>query len=442
MKILFVPVGIKTFDIDFAKEQYLLSVKMLKEIYPEIVYPENVLFSPEELVSFLEEENKPDMVIFQCTTFASSTFSEEIVRRTDCPVIIWTLCEPQVSGGRMKLNSLTGAFSAGNTLYMTSSEKFRFVYGNPDKNETKSQLMAYINAVKVKNSLNNLVVASIGHTPPGFGFGGACDAELLRAFGIKQIALEARELFEKAHNTDESEYRSSFESACSKISGLDKASNKTDYAKLLYAFESVVRENNIGAVASRCWPDFFNDYKTAVCGVLSVLNDNMIAAACEGDMYGAISMYICMHLTGSPAFFGDPVSINSEENTITYWHCGMAACSLSKDKCSAGVHCNRKIGPTLELACKGAEKVTVFRIGKKRDGSFRFYIMNGSVPEKPQQYLGCSMIVKPDGDISSLVESSVRDGWEPHFAVAYGDITKELTFLAEMTGCEICNYNK
>ena len=37
-----------------------------------------------------------------------------------------------------------------------------------------------------------------------------------------------------------------------------------------------------------------------------------------------------------------------------------------------GVHPNRKIGPVMDFGCKAADKVTVFRVGQKADGSFRF----------------------------------------------------------------------
>lgn len=48
-------------------------------------------------------------------------------------------------------------------------------------------------------------------------------------------------------------------------------------------------------------------------------------------------MFIGSRLTGRPCFFGDPVSLDERENTITYWHCGMAACNLARRDTSARV---------------------------------------------------------------------------------------------------------
>ena len=42
-------------------------------------------------------------------------------------------------------------------------------------------------------------------------------------------------------------------------------------------------------------------------------------------------MFIGSDLTGRSCFFGDPVSMNEAEGTITFWHCGMAACDLARN---------------------------------------------------------------------------------------------------------------
>lgn len=150
-------------------------------------------------------------------------------------------------------------------------------------------------------------------------------------------------------------------------------------------------------------------------------------------------MFACQYLTGKPAFFGDPVSMDEGENTITFWHCGTAACSLAREDtgAEAGVHCNRKIGPTLEFGCKAEPKVTVFRIGKDAEGKFRFFIASGEALDKPKQFLGTSIVVKTKNDAAKIVNDSVSAGWEPHFVVAMGDIEAELEILANMLGIKV-----
>ena len=51
--------------------------------------------------------------------------------------------------------------------------------------------------------------------------------------------------------------------------------------------------------------------------------------------------------------------------------------------------------------------------------------------DKPQQFLGTSVVVKVEPDVKSMVSTMVKDGWEPHYVVVYGDIKEELIVLAE-----------
>ena len=48
--------------------------------------------------------------------------------------------------------------------------------------------------------------------------------------------------------------------------------------------------------------------------------------------------------------------------------------------------------------------------------------------------------MKTDSDARELITRGVRDGWEPHFVVVYGDVKAELCALAEMLGMEINEY--
>lgn len=149
-----------------------------------------------------------------------------------------------------------------------------------------------------------------------------------------------------------------------------------------------------------------------------------------------------MELSGAPVFFGDPVSMDEAENTITFWHCGTAACSLAREDTGAraDVHCNRKIGPTLDFGCRPSEHATIFRIGKDGDGNFRFFIAEGEALDKPKQFNGTSVVVKTRANAKQIVYESVEAGWEPHFVVIYGDVAAELEILAKMYNMEVQKY--
>ena len=326
-----------------------------------------------------------------------------------------------IDGGRLRLNSLTGAYSAANTLRAFDYRPFSYVFGSPEEEAVIRAVRACTAAARVKHAMRQLKMSAVGHTPQGFGFGRALDSELMNVFGVELEAIEARELIDMAKGYTDEECAEYLNKTACMTCGLDKTPerNRLDHARLYKAYTEYVRSHGIGALASRCWPDFFTAFGTPVCTVLSLLNDDGVAAACEADIYGALSMWIGMQLSGEPVFFGDPVSLDEGENTVTFWHCGAAACGLARKDTGAeiGVHPNRKIGPAMNFGCEAFPEATVFRIGREPDGSFRFFITEGEALDKPRQFIGTSIVVKTDSDSRSVVEKSVLEGFEPHFVV-------------------------
>ncbi|MCR5457035.1 MAG: fucose isomerase [Clostridiales bacterium] len=440
-KIAYIPIGVPTFSLSDARNEFNKSSALLKSICENTFVPEDLLLSLDKLNAYLDTID-PDLIVLQNATFANAAYTQEIVHRfPHTPVLLWALREPVIDGGRLRLNSLTGAYSAANTLRQLKKEQVEFVFGSPDEKKVINRIESTVRAAQLRLSLQSLKLAQIGHTPQGFGFGRAMDTEMQKTFGVRVVSIESRELIEKANKYTDEECMEYLNDAEKRTVGMQNVPevNRKGFARLYKAYYEFAKENGIGAVCSRCWPDFFTSFGTPVCTVLGILNDLNIAASCEADAYGALSMYMGMQLTGMPAFFGDPVSLNEEENSITFWHCGMAACSLARENTGAviGEHCNRHIGPTLEFGCRKAANVTVFRVGKSPEGSFRFFIASGEAMDKEKQFFGTSMTVKMDGNAEKIVRSTIEGGWEPHFAVIYGDAADSLEVLGHMLDIEV-----
>lgn len=440
---VYIPVGVPTYHLETAQDQFERSCAMLRSVDERFVCPDEMLLGLDKLRAYLEGKD-PDLIVFQNLTFANAAFMSQVLRRFDCPVLLWTLREPVIDGGRLRLNSLTGAYSAANALASFNGKAFNWCFGAPEEASVVSAVRATYNAAKLKKAMRGLTVASVGHTPEGFGFGRALDSEMMSTFGVELQSIEARELIDRAKTYSDDDCAEYLRRTECCTAGFDETPerNKLDHARLLKAYSDYVKENRIGALSSRCWPDFFTSFGTPVCTVLSMLNDAGVAAACEADAYGALSMWMGMQLSGEPVFFGDPVALDEDESSITYWHCGMAACSLARRDTGAvvGVHPNRKIGPAMDFGCEAFSDATVFRIGRKPDGSFRFFIAEGSVLDKPKQFTGTSIVVRTDRNSREVVEDSIRAGFEPHFVVIKGRHAETLSVLADMFGFEVCRY--
>ena len=195
---IYVPIGVGTYEMMTAHEQFNNSIELLKSIDEDIVVPDDILLTVDAVAEFIKDKN-PNLVILQNITFANAAYASEILRHFDCPILLWTLREPVIDGTRLRSNSLTGAYSAANAICAFRGEgKFEHVFGAPSEEKVKKALAATIAAAKVKVELTGLKMSAIGHTPQGFGFGRALDAELMSRFGVTLEAIEARELINKA----------------------------------------------------------------------------------------------------------------------------------------------------------------------------------------------------------------------------------------------------
>ena len=428
MQFVYVPIGVPTFDLEVARDQFGKSCALMRSLFAdEAVCPDKMLLSIADLKDYLASVN-PDLIVLQNITFANAAYCSAVLDVfADVPVLLWTLKEPVIDGKRLRLNSLTGAYSAANMMKKRGKGNFGYVFGSPDDAVVRKAIEANGKAVKAMKQLRETTVAAIGDTPEGFDFGRADASDIGRLFGAGLVNVPLEQILDKAKSYTAEECRSyldAFKSTCCGYEDIPQV-NMEGYSRLMKAYSDFCAENNVKVIGSRCWPDLFTKFGTPNCAVLSMLNDMGIASSCESDVYGAVSMFIASRLSGGAVFFGDPVSMNASENTVTYWHCGMCAPSLASSP-TIGVHPNRKIGPAMDFGCRPCASVTVFRIGKDGNGTFRAFIAGGEALEKSKQFQGASVVVKTSADAEKLVYASVQSGWEPHFVVAYADIRDEL----------------
>ena len=222
---VYIPVGVPTFHMPSADEAFSASCALLHSLDPTFVCPADKLLSVDALRSYLEPL-QPDLILFQNLTFANAAYMSEVLRRFDCPVILWTLREPVIDGGRLRLNSLTGAYSAANALRAFDHRPFLCVYGAPEEPRTVRDLQSYVAAARVKAAMKGLRLAAVGHTPQGFGFGRALDAELMNVFGVELEAIEARELIDRAKAVSDADCEACLKKTACMTCGLENTPEK------------------------------------------------------------------------------------------------------------------------------------------------------------------------------------------------------------------------
>ena len=221
------------------------------------------------------------------------------------------------------------------------------------------------------------------------------------------------------------------------------------------------------AFANKCWPAFQTEFKQVPCYVNSRLTGRGIPVSCEVDIYGTLSEYIGMCISGKPTTLLD---IN---NTVPYamyeksikpafgcacddafmgFHCGntCSAC-LSNPHMGYQLIMKRDLEPdlpqpditrgTMEGNIK-AGKVTVYRLQSTADTKLKAYAAQGEVADMDCESFGSiGAFVIPE--MARFYRHVLVEKRYPHHAaVAFGHYGKALFEVFKYLGIEDIAYNQ
>jgi len=433
--------GRATFDLGQARAVLARSRAALQALPLDLAAASDLLTDPEAARDFARsaEQAGAELLICQFTTFVDARFIAAVAEGTDLPLLLWSLREPGAVGERLGLNSLTGANLAARELH-GRRRFFRFALGDPEEEGIGLRVAALGRAASVRRHLDGFRVLVLGRAPDGFFFSDP-SPESLRAARTSLVHLGLDRLFAEAGSLPEEAWAPIAADARRSVSGLDRlpAEQVEKFARLQAVVEREVAARGASAVAVRCWPEFFTDFGAAACSFVSALCERGVAASCEADVLGALTMTVLSRLAGGAPYLGDLAAVDAERGAAVFWHCGAGAFSLASSRTGpvAGVQPNRKIGFTLEFALKPG-RVTIARIGETT-GGLRLLVGGGEALDAPQRFLGTAATVRLDGvaPVEEQVRRLLEAGWEPHYALVYGDVRQELRDLGAMTGLAV-----
>ena len=92
-QVAYVPIGVGTFHLESAQDQFEKSVSMLRGLTADCAVPEKMLLTINDLDAYLDTIS-PDPIVLQNITFANAAYASEVLKRFDCPIVLWTLHPP------------------------------------------------------------------------------------------------------------------------------------------------------------------------------------------------------------------------------------------------------------------------------------------------------------------------------------------------------------
>ncbi len=423
------------------------ALKTMKNLSPDwaVVGGEKMIAFEPEALEMLEcfAGERVDAIVCQFMTFSLGTIVPLIANRLKVPVILWSMPEPPANGGRLQANSFCAANMNSHFLWKLRIPYFH-VHAPTESAEAASQLASVFRSVRAAKVVRTLRLGVIGGRVPGFYTSG-CDEMMLREkLGVELKYITLLEVVKTAEALGDAEIAPALariRAESRKIDGPDETELKKS-AAFYTAVQKMKEKYGAGTFAVRCWPEVnMNElYGIGVCSTLGTLTNNDTVTACEGDVYGAVLMQIQRELTGNAPFFCDLIVCEGDYGVA--WHCGAAPCKLCKENYES---CLRKSsiidggdvkGLTHEFPLR-AGRVTLTRLGEVRDGTgFRMLIATGDGIDTDLFVRGNPLKIRFDAGCDKLREVIIGQGFEHHFSLAYGDISRELQHFCKLMDIE------
>lgn len=198
------------------------------------------------------------------------------------------------------------------------------------------------------------------------------------------------------------------------------------------ALNATVVELGLWAVAAGCYPHLMG----AVCLAASLLGEQGIPVACEGDINGAVGMLILTRLTGAAVHNTDLLDPIAAENSIVFSHCGSGGFSLANSPSEV------TLGPVRLMNCglcclftARPGPVTLINLVPTSHG-YRMAALFGEAVPTDMVFPGNPLRVRFKSDFRDLLAWIAEHGLGHHWMAAYDDLRQPLGDLAALTGCE------
>lgn len=440
----------ETFDVEYAESKFKIAKSLLLSLSPDAIGYENLITNDEDADSALSFFNSNDfekIFLFQ-TTFTDAKFLLNFAKSIQKPLCIVSFPEPR-TGGRLRLNSICGLNLAMHSLIKNDITPDFVIMEEDDKanemsfsnfiesqNESKKiawdiATIANINA-DFDYSIDKQTIGIIGTRPEGFD---TCDYdsnEVTSKLNVSLVDLELEDLFDEAKDIEVETIVKTKSTVSSYLAGTEELVQE-EFDKSLSIFhglENLKDKHNLDAFAIRCWPETFTEYGCASCGPMAMMNEKKVSCACEADVLGGISCNILNQMNNNPSLLVDIVDVDKSDNSLVFWHCGLAPISMAKEGTArSGIHSNRKKPLLHDFSLKEGE-ITIFRVSKAR-GRLQFFVMKGQVLDRPNSFSGTSGVINLGENSAHKLEQMFKGGLEHHVAFTYGDISDKLIHFGQ-----------
>jgi len=296
---------------------------------------------------------------------------------------------------------------------------------DPESPSFRDDLRRFGAICRVVRSLKDLRIGAIGARPANFKTVRFSE-KLLEAYGISVDTIDLSEVIGSAQRLSDTDPQ-----VKEKLNAI-QSYLRTDrvpadvllrVAKFSVVVDNWMKANELQAAAVQCWNAIQQYYGISPCTVMSMMSNQLLPAACEVDVTGALSMFILQQASTKPSALVDwNNNYGENEDKAIIFHC----CNFPKAILeSAEMDYPPILATTLGKensygSVSGRVKAGTFTFGRvstdDTHGTIKAYVGEGRLTDDPLLTFGGHGVVEIK-QLQKLLHYICENGFEHHVAI-------------------------
>ena len=362
---------------------------------------------------------------------------------------LWSLPDPSLEG-EVQLHSLVALNEHASILkrYLKHRDiPFKWFYDHVDSDMFQRRFKVTVGALTAVKNLEHAKIGWIGGVSPGFYNMQVDTRKLNERLGLQVGEHEMAELVRRAEAINPALVSETAQVIRSAATEVTISSNEAfDRVTRVYlALKEMTEENGYDALAVQCWSKIQEIYRIVPCMAYSWLgSEDGVAVSCEGDLQGAISMYLLNVLNGSSqsSTLLDMAALDPKTRAMMMFHCGVTPRHFANDDgikwvdhVTLGRHSHDSgYGVAGDQIFAPQDDTTITYLG---DDCSQVLVLRASIVEHELKgfdgtrgWFNRFELNKEEIEPWDLINTLTVRGHEHHFAVGIGDVTDELMEFA------------
>ena len=365
------------------------------------------------------------VILVNVGTWCEDNYILQFLKASQKPVILHSF--PHMQSG-----SLCGVMQIASVFNDIEFTAYRTVYADPGSEDSVDAVKKAFEELKNSENLgkreDTFYIASIGGRSPGMTEIAFDEFSLFKRTGAIVAIIDETELINLADSfTDEDvdKVRPLIEGRGFRISVDDEAIKES--LRYYLAMKALVKKYGLKAFAIKCYTSLMGK----VCLGYSLLSDEGIACACEGDVNSAAMMKIMMDVSGQCVNNTDILNPLPDDNAIIFAHCGSSGFSIAPTPDEVELRPVRimETGICSMFRPKLGTVTAADLVG--HGDQLRMSIMVGEAIEKEYLFPGNQACIKFERNVIDICNDVMSKACGHHWMVAYGDLTEELKKYCE-----------